>query len=153
MFILVADQFWRINEPFHNLMGTGNLVIQFLVIGMLMMSLHFKRKGDIAGHGNLMIIAFITNFISFALVMLTGLIYFYVSEPLSFSYQVSIVHGLFGGSAMLLSLWLFLPWIIRGSNPVQCARKRLQMKATYFLWVMALLLGLVVWVLDVVLGI
>ena len=153
MFFLVADQFWRINEPFHDLMGTGNLVIQFLAIGMLMISIHFKRKGDIIGHGNLMIIAFITNFISFALVMTTGFIYFYVSEPLSYSYQVSLIHGLFGGSAMILSLWLFLPWVIRGSNPMLCARKRLQMKATYFLWIIALLLGLVVWVLDVVLKI
>lgn len=153
MFFPVMDEYWRINEPFHNLMGTGNLVVQFLILGMLMMSLHYKRKGDLASHGMMMIAAFITNFISFALVMLTGFIYFYVSEPVSLSYQLSLLHGMIGGLAMIMSIWLLLPWIIHSNNPKYCGRKRIQMKATYVLWTGALVLGIGVWVLDVVLGI
>ncbi len=134
-------------------MGTGNLIIQFIVLGMLMMSIHYKRKGDLTGHGNMMTVAFITNFISFALVMAVGFIYFYVSEPLSLSYRLSVIHGLVGGSAMILSLWLILPWLLRGRNSRYCAGKSVTMKATYILWVAALLLGIGVWTLDVVLGI
>lgn len=153
LIILASDQYWRINEPFHNLMGTGNLVLQLLILGMIMMSLHYKRKGDLSSHVNMMIIAFITNFLSFALVMATGFIYFYVSEPLSLSYRLSLVHGLVGGLAMMLSLILFVPWLIRGSDAKYCAGKRVPMKVTYILWVCALILGIGVWVLDVVLGI
>ncbi|TRO53241.1 hypothetical protein E2P71_06460, partial [Candidatus Bathyarchaeota archaeon] len=112
MFFLVMDQFWRINDAFHNLMGTGNIVLQVIVLGMLMMSLHSKRKGDLLAHGNLMILAVITNFVSVTLVMLTGLVYFYVSEPLSLSYRVSTIHGVIGGTAMLLSFYLIIPWVV-----------------------------------------
>ena len=134
-------------------MGTGNLIIQLIILGMLMISVHYKRKGDLSSHGMMMIAAFLTNFVSFALVMATGFIYFYVSEPQSLSYQLSLVHGFIGGSAMIMSLWLILPWMIHSSNPRYCGRKRVQMKATYILWVGALLLGIGVWFLDVVLGI
>lgn len=153
MFFIISDEFWRINEPFHNLMGTGNLVIQLLVLVMIMMSVHYKRKGDLIGHGNMMVIAFITNFISFVLVMLTGFIYFYVSEPLSLSYKLSLIHGLIGGSAMLSGLWLLLPWLIHNSSPRYCAGKRIPMRVTFSLWVFALLLGIGVWFLDVVMGV
>ena len=153
MFFLVMDQFWRINDAFHNLMGTGNILLQAIVLGMLMMSIHSKRKGDLLAHGNLMILAVITNFVSVTLVMLTGLVYFYVSEPLSLSYKVSTVHGLIGGLAMLLSFYLIIPWVVRGSNMKVCSRKKGPMRATYILWITALVMGLVVWVFDVVLGI
>ena len=124
MFFLVADEFWRVNDAFHSLMGTGNVVLQFIVLGMIMMSVHSKRKGDLVTHGNLMIIAVITNFFSFALVMLTGFIYFYVSEPLSWSYRFSVFHGIVGGAAILMSLMLTVPWVIRGGNMKFCAGKR-----------------------------
>jgi hypothetical protein len=153
MFFLVLDQFWRINDAFHNLMGTGNIVLQLIVLGMLMMSLHSKRKGDLIAHGNLMILAVITNFVSVTLVMLTGFVYFYVSEPLSLSYRFSVLHGVIGGLAMLLAFWLTIPWVVRGSNMKVCTRKKGPMRATYLLWVAALIMGLIVWVLDVVLAI
>ena len=153
MFHCVADEFWRINDAFHNLMGTGNIVLQLLILGMLMMSIHFKRKGDIAAHGNTMVLAFITNFVSITLVMLTGFIYFYVSEPSSYSYSFSFLHGIIGGIAMIVSFWLIAPWILRGSDPRFCARKKVFMRIAYVSWTVALVSGLIVWLLDVVLGI
>ena len=134
-------------------MGTGNLIFQFLILGMLMMSIHYKKKADFSGHGKMLAIAWITNFLSFALVMSTGFIYFYVSEPQSLSYKLSIVHGLVGGIAMILGLWILVSWLMHSDDIKNCARNRIPMRATYILWVTALILGIGVWILDVVLGI
>ena len=153
MFQIVADEFWRINDAFHNLMGTGNIALQLIILGMVMMSVHFKRKGDISAHGNTMLLAIITNFFSIALVMITGLIEYYVSDPLSYTYYLSLIHGTLGGLAMLVSFGLTVPWIFRNSSPRLCARKKTLMRLAYTSWTIALVSGLIVWFLDVVLGI
>jgi uncharacterized membrane protein YozB (DUF420 family) len=153
VFNLVADEFWRINEPFHDLMGSINLVVQIIILLMIYLGVRFKRRNDLVAHGNMMIIAVIVNFISVVLVMVPSIIYYYVSEPTKLGYSFGRVHAVIGGVAMALSLWMTVPWAARGSNSRFCAGKRAPMIVTAALWVLSILMGFVEYIIHVVLNV
>ena len=125
MIPIVADQFWRINEPFHDLMGIVNLIVQILLLTMLYLGVRFKHRNDLMAHGNMMVLVVIVTFISAALVMAPSMIYYYVSEPTKLGYTFGKIHGIVGGVAIILSLSMTVPWVIRGTNTKACAGKRI----------------------------
>lgn len=149
----VADQFWRVNEPFHDLMGSINLVVQVVLLLMIYLGIRFKRRNDLAAHGNMMVGAVIINFISVILVMVPSMIYYYVSEPTTLGYSFGRVHAVIGSVAMILSLWLTVPWAASGSNTRFCAGKKATMKVTAVLWFLSIFMGFAEYIIHVVLNV
>jgi hypothetical protein len=149
----VADQFWTINEPFHDLMGTINLAVQVLLLIMLYLGVRYKHRNNVNAHGNVMVLVVIVAFISAALVMTPSILYYYVSEPTKLGYSFGKIHGILGGAAIILALGMTAPWVIGGTNTRACAGKRMSMIITTAALSLAILTGLMEFVIHVVLNI
>ena len=149
----VADPFWRVNEPFHDLMGTVNLLVQILLLAMIYLGVRFKRRNDLMAHGNMMILVVIVSFISAALVMGPSIIYYYVSEPEKLGYSFGKIHGFIGGAAIILSMAMTAPWVMRGTTIKACIGKRLLMIITTATLTLALISGFLEFIIHVILNV
>lgn len=149
----VADPFWRINEPFHDLMGSVNLLVQVLLLLMIYLGVRFKHRNDLVAHGNMMVLVVIVTFISSALVMAPSILYYYVSEPEKLGYAFGKIHGVIGGAAIILSLIMTVPWVIKGTSIKSCTGRRVPMIMTTAALSLALISGFTEFIIHVILNI
>lgn len=123
-----------------------NLVFQILILITLSLSLVLKNKKKLYLHGSAMLFAFILNTVSIMLVMVPSL--YVKAEPISqvpfqtFSLFVLSHVGL-GIIAEILAFWLVVSWRLR--PPKYCVGRRKLMRATIVTWVVALFLGIVLY--------
>ncbi len=142
----VTEDFWRIFEPFHNVMGEINLFLQFTIMALIYVGVRMLRRGDLVWHGNIMLTAVLINTVSSLSFMIPALAYFYQTEPSI--YPISVVHGVSGGIALILGAWITGLWAYKGSSTRRCTGKRSLMVLTLVFWSISLGLGVVVYFLD-----
>lgn len=124
----------------------ANFVFQIFVLLTLSLSLVLKTKKKLYFHGSAMLIAFILNTISIMLVMVPSL--YVKAEPVSkvpfqtFSIVV-LSHVSLGVIAEVMAFWLVVSWRLR--PPKHCIGKRNLMRATIFIWLVALFLGVLLY--------
>ncbi len=107
----------------------------------------FRRK--FIQHGTTMAIALVLNTISIAVVMIPSLQGFrgLLSMPFTQLAIIVIVHATAGTLVEILGVWLVGAWAFQRREIKACARKRSIMRATVFLWLVELLLGIYVYIL------
>ncbi len=132
------------------LLSDLNLLFQiaifvFLVVGFLVVKL---RRGFMK-HGALMGIALVLNTVSIGVVMMPSLLSFrgLFSMPFTRPAWLVIVHAITGSLVEILGVWLVGRWTVRRHEIKACAKKRNIMRATIFLWLVELFLGIYVYIM------
>jgi len=107
----------------------------------------FRRK--FIEHGATMAIALVLNTISIAVVMIPSFQGFrgVLSMPFTRPAFIIVVHAAAGTLVEIIGVWLVGTWAFRHHNIKACARKRSIMRATVFLWLVELLLGMYVYIM------
>lgn len=120
-----------------------NLVFQIVVLAVFSVSLMLKSKRKLYLHGITMLIALVFNTASFAVVMLPS------SLRLNYSFNlfslVTITHVILGALAESFAVWLVASWHLQSSFQ-SCMKRKKIMRVTMVLWLMALLLGILVYI-------
>lgn len=128
-----------------------NMLIQILTLVIIIVSLYFKKKGNIKLHGASMGIAVILHLLTFVLVM--GPIFaehfsFYSSEMSLPLVQTTWLHAIPGAIALILAIFLVLIWAVKASNIAGCYKRKRIMDITLLLWLFSLIFGIVTFVLT-----
>jgi uncharacterized membrane protein YozB (DUF420 family) len=130
----------------HDWMQYANITVQLSILLLLVLSLIFKKKRTYVWHGNIMLLAVIINALLLLAHMGPSLIYL-PDEP-SFVTILGIIHAIIGTVAETLGIWITVPWAFGNSETKTCAAKRKHMRKTMILWLVALGIGLVFYVLH-----
>ncbi|NWG10944.1 hypothetical protein HXY33_04235 [Candidatus Bathyarchaeota archaeon] len=121
-----------------------NFVLQFVILGVLSVGLFYKQRGKFVFHGSTMLIAVVLNAVSFFLVMWPSFVAFdftVLDSPLK---VVSLTHGILGGIAEILGLFLVVAWGVQ-KKMQSCIRRKIVMRITILLWLIALVLGILLY--------
>jgi uncharacterized membrane protein YozB (DUF420 family) len=121
-----------------------NLVLQIVIFVVLLVSLVFKQKHKYPLHGITMLIAVVLNAISFFWVMWSSFLGFELTvlgHPVN---SISLIHGILGGIAEVLGIFLVVVWGLQ-RNIKACVRRRMLMRVTIVLWLVALILGILLY--------
>lgn len=121
-----------------------NLALQVIILAILFVGLAYKRKGKFALHGGAMLAAVVLNAVSFFLVMLPS---FYAQDFSALSPSIGIiapVHGILGGIAEVLGVFLVVAWGLQ-RNVQSCVKRKTLMRITISLWIVAFVLGVVLY--------
>jgi uncharacterized membrane protein YozB (DUF420 family) len=127
-----------------------NLGLQVGLAFLLLSGIFLKRKGVFFWHGVFMLIATGLNAASFLLVMgpsLLGLGTVIVDYPLNRFSLVTVAHASLGSIAEILAVWIVGSWRLR-SETQHCVGKKSFMLVTIVLWLIALFLGVLTYVLK-----
>ena len=126
--------------------STISLGIQMVVLGLLISGYLVKRQKKYRQHGFIMLSAVVLHILSILLVMVPSFAAFF-SEPSMVNFAdilviATLVHVSAGLIAALLGVWLVSSWHLQ--VPVQtCFRKKRFMDVTLGLWLIAIALGVV----------
>ena len=120
-------------------------IFAFLAVGLLIVKL---RRGPMK-HGALMGLAVAFNTISIVVVMTPSLLGFSDLSSMPFTHRALtvIAHTITGGLAEILGIWLVGTWAFNHHKTEVCAKRRNVMRATIFLWLLELLLGIYVYII------
>jgi uncharacterized membrane protein YozB (DUF420 family) len=131
------------------LLSQGNLVLQISIVVILLVGLALNRRRKYFWHGIAMLVALVLNLGAFLLVMGPSLLALepsIVISPLNRISIVAIVHGTLGGVTEILGIWIVGSWHGRRSTQ-SCARKKWIMRVTWVMWLIALVLGMLLYAL------
>ncbi len=120
-------------------------ILAFLVVGLLIV----KLKRGLMRHGALMGIALAFNTVSIVAVMTPSLLGFSDLSSMPFTHLALavIVHAITGSLVEILGIWLVVTWAFHHHETKACAKRKNIMRATIFLWLLELLLGIYIYVL------
>lgn len=127
-----------------------NLVFQIVILAIISMSFALKRMHKYLLHGITMLIGVVFNTFSFLLVMGPSLLNFrefILANTLNRISLVTLAHSVLGGVAEILAVVLVASWHLQSSTK-GCVRKRKVMRITFILWVIALALGILLYMLT-----
>ena len=93
-----------------------------------------------------MLLAVIMN--SVLLISHMGPSLIYLPDEPPFVTILGIIHAIIGTAAEVLGFWITVPWAFGNSETKSCAAKRKHMRKTMILWLAALGIGLVFYVLH-----
>jgi len=133
----------------YQIIALTSLVLQFVILGLIITSLVMKNRKMIRAHGITMLLAVVVHSITILAVMMpsfsSGLTPYTILEnfakPIS---VISIFHGITGLLAWLLGIWIVAAWHLSPSTQA-CYRKKVAMQITLVLWLIALILGFVMY--------
>jgi LPXTG-motif cell wall-anchored protein len=131
----------------HDWMQYANIIVQFGILLLLVLGLVFKKKRKYIWHGDIMLLAVIIN----ALLLLShmGPSLIYLPDEPTFVTVLGIIHAAIGAVAEFLGAWIVVKWWASDSSEIKyCTTKRNLMQKTLILWVTALGLGLIFYVLH-----
>ncbi|MGD6853272.1 MAG: hypothetical protein ACQCN6_14535 [Candidatus Bathyarchaeia archaeon] len=133
------------------LIATVTAVIQVIVLFLLIYGYILKNKQKYAQHGKIMASAVIIHAVTIILVMIPSLIIitspnYVLPEPRTLLYTTSIAHAAAGAIAFVLGTWLVLAW--RFKDIKGCFTRKRIMDITISLWIVALLLGIYLYVIT-----
>lgn len=134
------------------LIATLNLILQIATLSMVISGYIMKRKLRFIQHGKLMLVAVVMQLISFLLIM--GPAFFIIVEngfaqrPILLS-TVTLVHASLGGTALATGIWITGSWHLQTSI-VNCVKKRVIMRYLIITWILALIMGITLFVLTFV---
>jgi hypothetical protein len=145
IFIVFFDQV-------HEWMAQANLVILIGVLLLVGLSIFLEKKRKWIWHGNTMLLV----------VMITGLLVIahmgpslvrIFGEEFDVVALAGIVHSIFGIVAVVLGIWLVGMWAyVQSSETRYCAERKKLMLKILVLWLIALGLGALYYVLHISLG-
>jgi len=124
-----------------------NLAFQFAILAVLFASLAFRKRRNFFLHGVMMMVAVALNAFSFLLTMgpsFFGLAPFIIAQTLDMISVLTMIHGSFGAVAEILGLWIVASWRLRSSIQ-KCVRKKRIMQVTLAVWLIALFLGILLY--------
>jgi uncharacterized membrane protein YozB (DUF420 family) len=128
---------------YYLVLGQVNLAFQIFVHALLFVSLLFLKRGRLFSHGTGMLIAVVLNAVSFFLVMgpsLIGRIQLVEANPFGRLSLIAPAHAIVGGAGEVLGIWIVAVWHLQ-SAPQKCAMRKRIMSVAPALWVIAILLG------------
>ena len=136
------------------LLSQANLVLEIVILMVLFAAFALKRKGKFLKHGGLMLVGVVLNILSFVIVM--GPAFFSLGQNGLFDhpgrlYFVTLLHAGLGGTALVLGVFLVASWHLQASTQ-NCVRRKKIMRLTFVLWVLALILGILLYMLLYVLA-
>lgn len=126
-----------------------NFIVQVAILVSLSAGLILRKKHKLLSHGTAMLVAVVLNAISFFLVMgpsLTSLGRTVEEHPVNRLSLVVLGHASFGSAAEILGVYLVGSWRLRSSFQ-SCIRKKKVMLVTLVLWLIALFLGILLYIL------
>ena len=136
------------------LLSQANLVLEIIILMVLLAAFALKRRGKFLKHGSMMLAGVILNILSFAIVM--GPAFLSLGQNGLFNhsgrlYYVTLAHAGLGGTALVLGVFLVASWHLQASFQ-KCMRRKKIMRLTFILWVLALILGILLYMLLYVLA-
>jgi len=133
-------------------MAQANLVIQTIVLFLIVFAIVLERKKMFVWHGNVMLVAVIIT--GLLLVMHMGPAFFNVVREgvgsLDGVALFGMAHGILGAVAWSLGIWLTVVWAHLESETRFCAMNKKWMRRILALWIIALGLGYVYYVIHIV---
>jgi hypothetical protein len=125
-----------------------NLYLQVLFLALVFVSLGLKMQKKFRLHGITMLAAVVLHLISVIIVMIPS--YFSVlpliaEGALGAVYIITLVHGIIGILTTVLAIWIVASWRLRQSLKY-CAPKKKAMRATLILWVLAVIIAILLYV-------
>jgi uncharacterized membrane protein YozB (DUF420 family) len=122
-----------------------NLAFQIMILVILFVTLALWQKHKNFLHGLTMLIAVVLNIASFLVIMLPSLLSVGIPQLSDVVSLVIFAHATLGVTTMILGLWLVGSWHLQSSIQ-NCAAKKKVMRLTAVLWLVALLLGVLLYV-------
>ena len=133
---------------FYKVLALFSLVLQILVFLLIIIAMGLKARRKLRLHGIVMLAAVGLHTVTLLVVMAPsfsiGLIPYISENPLTPISLISIVHGAAGLLAWLLGTWIVFTWRLSASLQ-NCTRKKGAMRATLVLWLIALILGFIIY--------
>ncbi len=128
--------------------ATASLIIQIVVLALLLVAYSFKNQKKFRQHGITITAAVVLHIVTILYVMVPSLSSF-LSSPSTITVDaivlLSFIHVGLGLVAVALGIWLVASWRLRTDLQRCFANKRI-MKPTLALWVTAILLGAIMYV-------
>jgi len=127
---------------------TISLGIQMIVLGLLISGYFLKRQKKYRQHGIIMLSAVVLHILSILVVMVPSFAA-YFGDPSSVNFAdilviTTLIHVSAGLLAALLGVWLVSSWHLQVSMQT-CFRKKRVMDVTLGLWLLAIFLGVVLY--------
>jgi uncharacterized membrane protein YozB (DUF420 family) len=133
---------------YYTLVATISLIFQVGVFILLLGGYILKQMQKLWLHGVVMLVALVLHSISIGAIMLpsfvSGIIPFIASAPIDAIMVLSIVHAITGIVAPVLAIWIVASWRLQRSME-HCMPKKIWMKSTFAVWLIALLSGFVMY--------
>jgi uncharacterized membrane protein YozB (DUF420 family) len=128
------------------LIATTSLIIQIAVLGLLLVGYSLKRQKKFRRHGIYMAAAVVLHYITIIAVMIPSFVLavvpeFIIPAPLEEISLIGLFHGIGGIIAAVLGVWLVASWRFK-TDMKPCFKKKLVMRFTITVWIIALLLGI-----------
>lgn len=137
----------------HNIMIASNLAGQFILIGLIVLAIHYKNQGKLRLHGNLVLLAVLIQF---------GFIFMHMgpsllgdvgrdiaANPVAIVPLLSYAHSIIAAITVLMASWLTIAWASGYRIPPYCYGKGRLMKIIYALWITSLALGIVLFIFHI----
>jgi uncharacterized membrane protein YozB (DUF420 family) len=127
-----------------------NMLTQIITLIIILVSLYFKKKGNMKFHGTSMGVAVVLHALTFVIVM--GPIFFenfsYFSTEMSTPLvQTTWLHAIPGAIALVLAIFLVAVWAVKPENIAGCYKRKRIMDITLLLWLFSLAFGIATYVL------
>ncbi len=128
--------------------STVSLVIQIVVLALLIGAIMLKSQKKFRQHGITMLSAVVLHIISIFVVMIPSFTAFFGASGLIDYADVfvvlTLVHVAAGVTDALLGVWLVSSWHLQ-TNMQTCFKKKRFMDVTLVLWLLAIILGIVLY--------
>jgi len=128
----------------YTLIATVSLVLQIIVLILLFGSLGLKGRKKLRQHGITMLIAVVLHTISILAVMIPSFGVITSGDFPVFISAVAYGHGITGIIAEVFGVWIIATWRLRTALQY-CAPKKKLMRLTLIFWLIALFLGIVLY--------
>jgi uncharacterized membrane protein YozB (DUF420 family) len=132
---------------FFTLVATISLSVQIVVLILLAFGYSLRGKKKYRQHGIVMLTAVVLHILTILTVMVPSFASFFGAPNIVFDLLViaSLVHGLLGSIAVVLGIWLVASWRLQKDMQMCFAKKKI-MRGTLTLWVIAILLGIFMYI-------
>ena len=133
------------------IIATLSLAIEFVVLGLLSLGYLWKRMKNYRRHGITMTAALVLHLVTIFGWMIWSFITFFTAGSVDYTNLLVIVtlaHVVLGIGAASLGVWLVASWHLQTDVQKCFSRKRI-MLPTITLWVIAILLGFVLYLVLV----
>jgi uncharacterized membrane protein YozB (DUF420 family) len=144
-----SDCSMSVSEDVIIITGTASLVIQIVVLALLVYGATFISKTKFRKHGIIMSTAIILHLVMIFAIMIPSFILavvpgYIVPMPLEVISLISLVHGVTGVASMILGVGLVGAWRFN-KEVTGCFKRKPYMLWTRAVWIIALILGIVIY--------
>jgi uncharacterized membrane protein YozB (DUF420 family) len=134
---------------FYQIVATVSLVIQLLILGLLVAGVWLRAKKKFRQHGITMLIAVVFHALVIFAWMVPSFDIFIFGGPINLVDTITLmilVHAFTGIAATVLGIWLVAAWRLKADMKT-CFAKKHVMLATITLWLIAIILGFILYII------